>query len=284
MKRDVPEGGWKTFETFGSGELIAKKPDGKLMVAKNLCRHRGYKVAEGCGKGPITCKYHGQRFNYESQVHVVEMGEFVFLPGYLGASKILRDFSESLGEEFGSFKQTVKAPFHLWMQNTADPNHLSTTHKKSFASLFDGHRPERVWIEEYESSYSMKLKDETLERYSKYADTDSKWFKEEFFHGLVFPNLSVTSFLGVFFSVESANPRRDGSTEVETRFFVGRNSKAPKLLRRIALENNKQILLEDKELIEKWAMTYRDIEMQSFLPGDERIKAYLAQVKDRGLF
>lgn len=276
LKRDIKDGEYVTHSLFGD-EIIAKNDKGKFTIAQNSCRHRGFKVASCAGRGPIKCKYHGQRFEYEKRYTHHEFGEFLFVPTYLGVSKILPEISEQIGEEFGSHTMIVKAPFHLWIQNTADPNHLTTAHKDSFSNLFDGTRPENVYISEFESSYTLRIKDEVVDRYRKhYADCS-----DVFYHAMAFPNLSVTSFLSVFYSVESANPSPEGC-EVITRFFMRRGLK-PDLLGKVALESNIKILQEDKALVEAWAQNYKYDPNTQWLPGETRIKRYADEIRSRQL-
>lgn len=277
LKRDIPEGGYVTFDLFGDA-LIAKKDKDTITLAKNSCKHRGFKVATCAGRGTIKCQYHGQRFEYEKRYTHHEFGEFVFAPKFLAGSKILTDISAEIGEEFGSHTQAVKAPFHLWMQNTADPNHLTTAHKDSFSKLFDGTRPEDVYISEFESSYRMRIKDDVVERYSRHFPGASSYF----FHALGFPNLSVTSFLDVFYSVESVQPDANNDSKVVTRFFMRKGLK-PGLLSKIALEANIKILKEDKELVERWAQGYSYEPNTKWLPGEDRIKRYADEIRARGL-
>lgn len=277
LKRDIKEGEYAVFDLFNKS-YIAKKEKEKITVAENSCSHRGFKVADCGGRGPIKCPYHGQRFNFEKLQRHHEFGEFIFVPTYLGSSQQLSEISPLIGEEFGQHKQFVKAPFHLWMQNTADPNHLSTAHKESFSKLFDGSHPENVYLSEFESSYTMRIKDEVVERYQKHFSEANS----DFYHYLGFPNLSVTSFLGVFYSIESANPV-DGGTEVLTRFFMRKGIK-PGLFGSLALESNEKILKEDKELVESWAKNYKyDPETIKWLPGEARIKRYADEIRARGL-
>ena len=277
LKRDIAEGGFNVFEGFKQS-YIAKKEKGVVTLAKNACPHRGFKLKDCDGYGPIKCQYHGQRFEWKSALTHHEFGEFIFAPEFLGASQVLKDLSEKIGEQFGEHKQFVKAPFHLWMQNTADPNHLNSIHKDSFSKLFDGNRPENVYISEFESSYTMRIKDEAVERYKKHFDQASDWF----FHYLAFPNLSVTSFLDVFYSIETANPV-EGGCEVTTRFFTGKDIKPNKLLNRMALDANIKILGEDKCLVETWASGYRYEADTKWLPGEARIKRYCDEIRARGL-
>jgi hypothetical protein len=278
LKRDLKEGEYHVLSGLDKS-YVAKIEKGKVTIAENRCKHRGFKVASCDGRGPIKCQYHGQRFEYERRINHHEFGEFLFSPDYLGTSQILSDISKQIGEEFGSHTQEVKAPFHLWMQNTADPNHLTTAHKDSFSKLFDGTRPENVYISEYESSYTMRIKDEVVERYGKHFELSSV---SDFRHILGFPNLSVTSFLDVFFSVECATPTRDGC-RVNTRFFVRSGINRNRLLERVALESNIKILKEDKDLVEKWALDYTYDPDTKWLPGEARIKRYADEIRSRGL-
>jgi phenylpropionate dioxygenase-like ring-hydroxylating dioxygenase large terminal subunit len=275
LKRDLKDGEYGVFEAMGVS-YIAKSEKEKVTLSKNACSHRGFRVAECAGKGPIRCPYHGQRFTFDRSLKHYEFGEFIFAPDYLGGSTTLSGLP--LGEEFGSHEQTVMAPFHLWMQNTADPNHLTHAHKDSFSKLFDGSRPENVYISEYESSYMMRIKDEVVERYKKHFPDCS----DHFFHYIAFPNLSVTSFLNVFYSIETANPASKQTSLVKTRFFMGKGLKTG-LLSKTALEANKKILKEDSDLVEKWALNYQYDPTTKWLTGEERIKRYADEIRARGL-
>jgi len=54
-------GDWMTHDYSGVPILIARRDDGRLGAFLNVCRHRGARVAEGCGgaaKG-FSCPYHG---------------------------------------------------------------------------------------------------------------------------------------------------------------------------------------------------------------------------------
>lgn len=281
LKRDIQENEWRTFSLFNQ-EIIVKNEKGAYIVASNACKHRHFKVANGCGKGPIRCQYHGQRFGFERKLNHYEMGEFIFSPNFLQSSSILTKLSESIGDEFGEHKMQVKAPFHLWVQNTADPNHLGTIHKTSFSKLFDSTRPENVYLSEFESSYTLRIKDDIIEKYSRLFKMPSDE-KLNWFHYIGFPNLSVTSFLGVFYSIETANPIDKNTCEVHSRFFLAKDTKMPKILTSMALENNRKILLEDKELVEAWAKGYKYDGTEAWMQGEERIKRYADEIKSRGL-
>lgn len=53
-------GAFRTDDFSGVPILIARGSDGTLRAFINTCRHRGAKVAQGCGSaGTFTCPYHG---------------------------------------------------------------------------------------------------------------------------------------------------------------------------------------------------------------------------------
>jgi phenylpropionate dioxygenase-like ring-hydroxylating dioxygenase large terminal subunit len=53
-------GSYRTDDFSGVPVLTARGSDGKLRAFLNVCRHRGAKVADGCGSaGTFTCPYHG---------------------------------------------------------------------------------------------------------------------------------------------------------------------------------------------------------------------------------
>jgi phenylpropionate dioxygenase-like ring-hydroxylating dioxygenase large terminal subunit len=53
-------GAYRTDDFPGVPILTVRGSDGKLRAFLNVCRHRGAKVAQGCGSaGAFTCPYHG---------------------------------------------------------------------------------------------------------------------------------------------------------------------------------------------------------------------------------
>src|SRR5215469_4211020 len=42
-------GDWMTHDYTGMPILLVRRPDGSLSASLNVCRHRGARVAEGCG-------------------------------------------------------------------------------------------------------------------------------------------------------------------------------------------------------------------------------------------
>jgi phenylpropionate dioxygenase-like ring-hydroxylating dioxygenase large terminal subunit len=62
-------GAFRTDDFAGVPILIARAPDGKLRAFLNVCRHRGAKVADGCGQARLfVCPYHAWTYELTGQV------------------------------------------------------------------------------------------------------------------------------------------------------------------------------------------------------------------------
>jgi phenylpropionate dioxygenase-like ring-hydroxylating dioxygenase large terminal subunit len=57
-------GDWMTHDYAGVPILLVRRGDGTLGAFLNVCRHRGARVADGCGQGArdFPCPYHGWTF------------------------------------------------------------------------------------------------------------------------------------------------------------------------------------------------------------------------------
>jgi phenylpropionate dioxygenase-like ring-hydroxylating dioxygenase large terminal subunit len=67
LSADLPEpGDYYATDIAGRPILIVRGKDGVARAFLNACRHRGVKLAEGCGHGAgFTCPYHGWTYNTE---------------------------------------------------------------------------------------------------------------------------------------------------------------------------------------------------------------------------
>jgi len=67
---DWPKAGdWRTDDLAGIPILIARSRDGVLRAFLNVCRHRGAKVADGCGHGSaFTCPYHAWTYGLDGRL------------------------------------------------------------------------------------------------------------------------------------------------------------------------------------------------------------------------
>ncbi|MDX2155969.1 MAG: SRPBCC family protein [Hyphomicrobiaceae bacterium] len=62
-------GDWRTDDLAGVPILVARGRDGVLRAFLNVCRHRGAKVADGCGNaGVFSCPYHAWTYNLDGSL------------------------------------------------------------------------------------------------------------------------------------------------------------------------------------------------------------------------
>jgi nitrite reductase/ring-hydroxylating ferredoxin subunit len=62
-------GSYRTEDYAGVPILTVRGRDGKLRAFLNACRHRGAKVAQGCGSaGTFTCPYHGWTYGTDGML------------------------------------------------------------------------------------------------------------------------------------------------------------------------------------------------------------------------
>jgi len=63
-------GDWMTHDYTGVPILLTRRPDGSLSASLNVCRHRGARVAEGCGSGAgsFSCPYHGWTYGLDGKL------------------------------------------------------------------------------------------------------------------------------------------------------------------------------------------------------------------------
>lgn len=269
LSRDVEEG---EYVAALAGEAVVWKSGGEFFAAENVCPHRGFPFAQDRGSLPITCPYHGIRV---CEQNALTLGPVSNRWGFLfvGDSQLNDDTRRSMasiGKQFGEVVTHVRAPFQLWMQNTADPNHLRTVHPE-FSKLFVG-KPEMEWIspDSTASSYRIEVAQKAVDRYER---TIGAMLPPYFVHSMVGPTLSITSFLGVFISVETAERTGDGCV-VRTRFFTADNVDVPASLLKVAMVRNRAILEEDRDIVERWALG-RPWVKGNPLRGESRVAAYM---------
>jgi nitrite reductase/ring-hydroxylating ferredoxin subunit len=70
LSADIPSmGDYYATDIAGKPILITRGKDGVAKAFLNACRHRGVKLAEGCGHGAgFTCPYHGWTYNNDGDL------------------------------------------------------------------------------------------------------------------------------------------------------------------------------------------------------------------------
>src|SRR5262249_33923496 len=66
----LPEpGDWLTHDWAGVPILLVRRLDGSLGAFLNVCRHRGARVADGCGNAKdFPCPYHGWTYAHDGSL------------------------------------------------------------------------------------------------------------------------------------------------------------------------------------------------------------------------
>jgi phenylpropionate dioxygenase-like ring-hydroxylating dioxygenase large terminal subunit len=84
LSADLPNpGDFYATDIAGKPILIVRNKDGQAQAFLNACRHRGVKLAEGCGHGQgFTCPYHGWTYNNDGELISVP-SRSAFEPGQL---------------------------------------------------------------------------------------------------------------------------------------------------------------------------------------------------------
>jgi phenylpropionate dioxygenase-like ring-hydroxylating dioxygenase large terminal subunit len=70
LSADIPNpGDYYATDIAGRPIILTRNKDGKAQAFLNACRHRGVKLAEGCGNGKgFTCQYHGWTYNNDGEL------------------------------------------------------------------------------------------------------------------------------------------------------------------------------------------------------------------------
>src|SRR6185436_664783 len=63
-------GDWFSFEACGRSAVVWRQQDRTLRAFVNACRHRGMRVATGCGRGERTlvCPYHSWSYGRDGRL------------------------------------------------------------------------------------------------------------------------------------------------------------------------------------------------------------------------
>lgn len=224
-----------------------------------------------------TCHHRG--FSYEGSVcpyHGIKSGQMDCFARPKTSFELVTDdefsrFHSSVGECFYTYSQEVKCHFSLWMQNTMDVGHLKTAHPQ-FADIFQSDFwPHSIGFSENKmvSRYKLNVKKNVAIRYEKILSEECP---SEFYHLTGFPNFSATSFLNVFFSIEHVKDLGPNLCRVDTTFYTRKGLHLPDVILAAARKANEVVLLQDKQLMERWAPTARVT--GNWLPGEDRIRVY----------
>ncbi|MFD1841211.1 aromatic ring-hydroxylating oxygenase subunit alpha [Paracidovorax cattleyae] len=211
----------------------------------------------GAHRGPARCPYHGWVYDREgvpvgipakqcfpevvaepSRFRLQEfgceaVGQFVFvriaetgpsLREYLGGQYgFLERASQGMQGVLDEFREPVEANWKIVIENALEGYHVPAVHSRTFMQIDGMDRAEaapRFFLEDRLHSHLEHAAD--AEWVARFARMERKigqwpWRFEHYTHHHIFPNLTVTSFMGYSFHVQSFEPTEARRTTVHSR-------------------------------------------------------------------
>lgn len=223
-----------------------------------LCPHRGYQIEDG-----KPCGYHALIPNNACRAFINHD-----LPTFAYDPNLFKDILFDLGDKFLTVEQEVKAPWFRWIENTMDFHHVKNVHKDFNEQLEGTPFDIRIGADKKNSSHRINVNKEKAHRFERIIGEP---LDKTFLHILEYSRLSITSFMGILYSLETAVSNGQDCCVV-TNFYLSKKRPVPPALVSRISEANVQILKEDKELVEKWAPTACNT--GNWLPFEQRIRAF----------
>jgi phenylpropionate dioxygenase-like ring-hydroxylating dioxygenase large terminal subunit len=256
-----------------------------------LCGH-------GLHQGAVRCPYHGWVYDREGlpvgipgkaafpavvaspQSHrLFEFacecaGEFIFvrladtgcgLADYLGESwSFLQEISQGMTGLLDDFRAEVQANWKVVIENSLEGYHVPAVHNNTFMHVqgmdLAGFLPVDYLDDPRHSHMTHRANPDWVARFSRMEKKIGRWPNrfEHYFHRLVFPNLTITSFMGYSFHVQVFEPSDIERTTVHSRTigvnFEGQNPTGAAMIERMHADGHvftRQVFEEDASICAK---------------------------------
>lgn len=250
------------------------------------------------GNRPLVCPYHGWTYDETGtptgipseadfpevcanrqafRLHEIELdraGHFLFvraesggpdLRSFLGeAHGFLELVSNALGEPFDEQRETVHANWKIVIENSLEGYHVPLVHRESLGAIAQLSRERDSVTDFIPSTGHSHMRNAAdakwMRRWSAMKAEIGDWpFAFDYYvHQLVFPILTVTSFLGYSFHIQRFHPDATNATTVHSRIygskFVNQSERGAIILRNIVRENidfTHRIFGEDRAACER---------------------------------
>lgn len=230
---------------------------GEIRAFANVCSHRFNRIQPGeRGNRPLTCGYHGWTFDSTgfprgmprregfalddrellclTRYEVETCGIFIFfrkrtggpsLRDYLGAfHPLLEQIGSYFGPEIDSGTSPHAANWKLLVENVLECYHCSVVHQDTFGKVL-GIGKMAIEQEQFDGPHSSShfprsTTGEEGRRQKALAYLDTRAFAHDsFFHIYIFPNLFISSTLGLSFYIGNALPLSETRTGLRFRLF-----------------------------------------------------------------
>lgn len=252
----------------------------------------------GKHSGPVRCPYHSWVFDRQGlptgipskhafpqvvaapeQYRLAEfaceaVGQFIFVrlasegPGlreYLGNQyDFLERASTGMNGVLDEFQEDVEANWKVVIENSLESYHLPAVHIHTFGQT-DGLSREKeapvFFLDDPRHSHLEHAAD--MEWIQRFARSEHKigqwpWRFEHYTHRLIFPNLTVTSFMGYSFHVQRFDPVAVDRTTVHSRTvgvnFMNATEVGTKMMERIHADGHaftRRVFVEDGDICRK---------------------------------
>lgn len=204
------------------------------------------------------------------------VGQFIFVR--IGSAIGAPTLQEYLGTQYGflmrasqgmdclldEFHADVEANWKVVVENSLEGYHVPTVHSQSFMQI-DGMSKESAapkfsFDDELHSYLEHAADREWLEKFQRLEAKIGRWpwRLEQYTHHLVFPNLTITSFMGYSFHVQRFDPVSVDKTRVHSRTIgvqlEGATEMGLKMMQRIyedGHEFTRKVFAEDGEICRK---------------------------------
>jgi phenylpropionate dioxygenase-like ring-hydroxylating dioxygenase large terminal subunit len=220
------------------------------------------------------------------------VGQFIFvrlstkgmtLENYLGeTADFLRQASTGMNKVVDSFEQQVQANWKVVIENSLESYHVPMVHGKSFM-LAPGmqcglYAEEHIAQQGLHSSMEHPLEPDWLARFQQRITPKLgqwAWQPSYYTHRFIFPNLTVTSFMGYTFHVQRFDPLDVNTSKVISRTvgvrFTGQKPLGKGLMDRIYEEGKgftRQAFAEDQAICEAVHIGVRQTNRKAVLAQD----------------
>ncbi len=245
--------------------------------------------------GPVRCPYHSWVFDRQGvptgipskqcfpqvvaapqEYRLAEfaceaVGQFIFVrlapdgPGlreYLGNQYVfLERASEGMNGVLDEFQQDVEANWKVTIENSLEGYHVAAVHTRTFGQVDGMSREEQApvfFLEDPLHSHLEHAADpEWVARFARAERKIGQWPLrfEHYTHHLIFPNLTVTSFMGYSFHVQRFDPVAKDRTRVHSRTvgvpFTNGTAAGAKMMEHMHAEGHaftRKVFAEDGEI------------------------------------
>lgn len=232
------------FKLVDGKSIACCLKDNEPLALPLYCSHMGAPLVEdNIWRG--TCSFHGKG-NGPCTHEATRIGSFVFLGKVPDSAKSqIYEASDYITRCTLFAREVTHGIFtrQMWLENTIDVQHIGFVHRGGFAELVDTESLVHKNLEDGSTLGTLKIAES---HYQKLKMRHPGLVSNNLFcHAAIGPNLSITSFAGIFASIEKI---RDCKTV--TSFYANWEISNKLWLQR-CLDANRQILKEDAAMLSK---------------------------------